>query len=219
VFTHDSVRLSTIADVVATYTELRAAQRSLAITERTLETREETVRIERARYEGGDTDELTLRQAESELEATRALVPQQRQRVAQLQTALGVLVGMTPRELTQELDFGEGSLSDIQLPDEVPEVLPSDLLERRPDLRAAEAAIIAATEEVGVAQAQRLPSFNLNGSMDWCGHWSRTTFSPGLPKPGRSGPQYWVRLSTSGVTKPGWKRPRAYVTRLRPSTG
>ncbi|MGM0450445.1 MAG: efflux transporter outer membrane subunit [Pseudomonadota bacterium] len=164
VFTHDSVRLSTIADVVATYTELRAAQRSLAIAERTLETREETVRIERARYEGGDTDELTLRQAESELEATRALVPQQRQRVAQLETALGVLVGMSPRELTQELDFGEGSLSDITLPDEVPEVLPSDLLERRPDIRAAEAAIIAATEEVGVAQAQRLPSFNLRGS-------------------------------------------------------
>lgn len=165
VFTHDSVRLSTIADVVATYTELRAAQRSLAITERTVATREETVRIERARYEGGDTDELTLRQAESELEATRALVPQQRQRVAQLKTALGVLVGMTPRELTQELDFGEGSLSDIKLPEEVPEVLPSDLLERRPDIRAAEAAIVAATEEVGVAQAQRLPSFNLRGSI------------------------------------------------------
>ncbi|KAA8981243.1 MULTISPECIES: efflux transporter outer membrane subunit [Gammaproteobacteria] len=164
VFTHDSVRLSTVADVVATYTELRAAQRSLAITERTLETREETVRIERARYEGGDTNELTLRQAVSELEATRALVPQQRQRVAQLKTALGVLVGMTPRELTSELDFGEGSLSDITLPEEVPEVLPSDLLERRPDIRAAEAAIIAATEEVGVAQAQRLPSFNLRGS-------------------------------------------------------
>ena len=163
-FTHDSVRLSTVADVVATYTELRAAQRSLAITERTLETREETVRIERARYQGGDTNELTLRQAESELEATRALVPQQRQRVAQLRTALGVLVGMTPRELTSELDFGEGSLSDITLPEEVPEVLPSDLLERRPDIRAAEAAIIAATEEVGVAQAQRLPSFNLRGS-------------------------------------------------------
>ncbi|XOZ32242.1 efflux transporter outer membrane subunit [Halomonadaceae bacterium KBTZ08] len=165
VFTHDSVRLSTIADVVATYTELRAAQRSLAITERTVETREETVRIERARYKGGDTDELTLRQAESELEATRAMVPQQRQRVAQLKTALGVLVGMTPRELTQELDFGEGSLSGITLPDEVPEVLPSDLLERRPDIRAAEAAIIAATEEVGAAQAQRLPSFNLRGSI------------------------------------------------------
>ena len=71
---------------------------------------------------------------------------------------------MTPRELTSELDFGEGSLSDITLPEEVPEVLPSDLLERRPDIRAAEAAIIAATEEVGVAQAQRLPSFNLRGS-------------------------------------------------------
>jgi len=112
VFTHDSVRLSTIADVVATYTGVtRRSALPPAITERTLETREETVRIERARYEGGDTDELTLRQAESELEATRALVPQQRQRVAvQLQTALGVLVGMTPRELTQELDFGEGSL-------------------------------------------------------------------------------------------------------------
>lgn len=165
VFTHDSVRLSIIADVVSTYTELRAAQRSLAITERTLETREETVEIERARYEGGSTNELTLRQAESELAATRALVPQQRQRVDQLRNALAILVGMTPRELMADLDFGDSELSDIRLPDEVPEVLPSQLLRRRPDIRAAEAGFMAATEEVGIAMAQRLPSLNLSASI------------------------------------------------------
>lgn len=164
VFTHDSVRLSIIADVVSTYTELRAAQRALSITERTLESREETVEIERARYEGGNTDELTLRQAESELAATRALMPQQRQRVDQLRNALAILVGMTPKELMSELDFGNSELADIRLPDEVPEVLPSELLRRRPDIRAAEAALIAANEEVGIAVAQRLPSFNLSAS-------------------------------------------------------
>ncbi len=165
VFTHDSVRLSIIADVVSTYTELRAAQRSLTITERTLESRKETVEIERARYEGGNTNELTLRQAESELAATRALVPQQRQRVAQLRNALAILVGMTPKQLMADLDFGDSELSDITLPDEVPEVLPSQLLRRRPDIRAAEASLMAATEEVGIAVAQRLPSLNLSASI------------------------------------------------------
>ena len=161
VFSHDAVRLNVVTDVVATYMDLRAAQQSLDITERTLESRAETMRLEQVRFEGGETDELSVRQARSELEATRALLPQQRQRVDQLKNALAVLVGMTPRELMGELDFGESQLSDVTLPDEVPEVLPSDLLQRRPDIRAAEAGLIAATAEIGQAEAARLPSLNL----------------------------------------------------------
>ncbi len=161
VFSHDAVRLNVVTDVVATYMDLRAAQQSLEITEKTLESRAETMNLEEARYEGGETDELSFRQARSELEATRALLPQQRQRVDQLKNALAMLVGMTPRELMGELDFGDSRLSDVTLPDEVPEVLPSDLLQRRPDIRAAEAGLIAANADIGQAEAARLPSLNL----------------------------------------------------------
>ena len=163
VFTHDAVRLNTIADVVATYMDLRAAEQSLRITERTLESREETFKLEEIRLEEGETDELTLRQARSELDATLALLPQQRQRVAQLENALATLVGMSPRELMADLDFGDRRLSEINLPDEVPEVLPSELLQRRPDVRSAEAGLMAATAQIGAAEAARFPSVNLTG--------------------------------------------------------
>ncbi|MDN3515982.1 efflux transporter outer membrane subunit [Aquisalimonas lutea] len=161
VFSRDAVRLNVVADVVATYFDLRAAQRQLTITERTLESRERTYDLEKARYEAGETDALALRQAESELETTRARIPPLRERVRTLESALAVLVGMSPAELLEQLDFAEGSLVDVRLPEDVPSVLPSELLQRRPDIRAAEAALIAANAEIGVAEASRLPSLNL----------------------------------------------------------
>lgn len=80
VFSQDAVRLNLIADVVTTYFDLRAAQQQLAITENTLVSREETYALERVRYEAGETDELTLRQAEAELQSTRAEIPCARSR-------------------------------------------------------------------------------------------------------------------------------------------
>lgn len=161
-FSHDAMRLTIITEVVSTYMDLRSAEQSLVITERTLASREETVRLEEIRFEEGETDELVFRQAQSELLSTRALLPQQRQRVSQLESALAILVGMSPRELMSELDFGSMALTDIQLPDSVPAVLPSQLLQRRPDIRAAEAGIMLATANIGSAQAARLPSLNLS---------------------------------------------------------
>lgn len=161
VFSRDAVRLNVVSDVVATYFDLRAAQRQLSITERTLESRRRTYELEQARYDAGETDALALRQAESELETTRARIPGLRERVRTLESALAVLVGMSPAELLEQLDFAEGSLVDVRLPEDVPSVLPSELLQRRPDIRAAEAALIAANAEIGVAEANRLPSLNL----------------------------------------------------------
>lgn len=163
VFTHDAVRLNVVADVVATYFDLRAAERQLEITNETIASRAETLRMEQERLEGGETDVLTVRQAESELETTRARLPEQQERVETLRTALGVLVGMEPDELLGELDFGEGTLGGIALPEELPSGIPSDLLRRRPDIRAAEAGLMASTAEIGVAEADRLPRLDLTG--------------------------------------------------------
>ncbi|WP_254277059.1 efflux transporter outer membrane subunit [Halomonas sp. 3H] len=160
-FAHDAVRLNVIADVVATYFDLRSAQRQLRITEATAESREETFRLEQLRFDVGESDELALRQAQSELESTLAQLPSQRERVRVLEGALGLLVGMTPAELMAELDYGDTRLEAIALPDGVPAVLPSALLARRPDIRSAEAGLIAANAGIGVAEASRLPRFNL----------------------------------------------------------
>ncbi|WP_445005638.1 efflux transporter outer membrane subunit [Halomonas mongoliensis] len=162
-FAHDAVRLNVIADVVATYFDLRSAERQLRITEATVESREETFRLEQLRFDVGESDELALRQAQSELESTLAQLPGQRERVRMLEGALALLVGMTPAELMAELDYGDTELETIALPDGVPAVLPSALLLRRPDIRSAEAGLVAANAGIGVAEASRLPRFNLGG--------------------------------------------------------
>ncbi|MGD8174749.1 efflux transporter outer membrane subunit [Marinimicrobium sp. ARAG 43.8] len=157
----EAVRLNLVADVVTTYFNLRAAEQQLAITRETVESREQTLALEEIRAEGGASSPLQVRQARAELEGTRARLPQQEQQVNELRSALAMLVGYSPRELLSEWDFGDGKLTDIRLPDQIPTVLPSELLQRRPDIRASESALIAATAQIGVAEASRFPSFNL----------------------------------------------------------
>ena len=160
-FTHEAVRLNLVTDLVATYINLRAAQRQLVITEGTLESRSETLRLQRIRYEGGIIDRLALQQAVSEWEATRARLPRQREQVRLLESALAVLVGMHPDEILGDIDFGRETMASLHLARPLPDFLPSELLRRRPDIRAAEAGVMAADAQIGVAVAQRLPRFNL----------------------------------------------------------
>lgn len=158
-----AVRLGVIADVAVGYFGLRSAQRQLDITERTLAARLEGVRIERLRFEAGQIDELSLREAESQLAGTRAELPVRIEALRRRESALGLLLGMSPEELLGALQVAAGTLDDATLPSSVPAELPSALLARRPDLRAAEAELVAATAGIGVAQAARLPQINLAG--------------------------------------------------------
>ncbi|WP_248730181.1 MULTISPECIES: efflux transporter outer membrane subunit [Halomonadaceae] len=161
-FAHDAARIGIITDVVSTYFDLRSAEAQRRISENTLSVQAETYRLEQLRFDLGATDELALRQAQSELETSRAELPGLRQRVRRLEGALAILVGMSPAELFAEVDFGDSRLEEIALPSGVPTMLPSTLLQRRPDIRAAEAAMIAANARIGAAEASRLPSLNLS---------------------------------------------------------
>jgi outer membrane protein, multidrug efflux system len=162
-FALEAVRLGVIADVAVVYFNLRSAERQLQITTQTIAAREEGVRIERLRFEAGQIDELNYRQAESELAGSRAELPGRIEEISRLQSALGLLIGLEPAELLGVIEVGDGELDDIALPTRIPADLPSALLARRPDLRAAEAELMAATAGVGVAEAARLPQFNLVG--------------------------------------------------------
>ncbi|MFV8835135.1 efflux transporter outer membrane subunit [Aquisalimonas sp. APHAB1-3] len=161
-FSRDAVRLNVATDVVTTYINLRAAQEQLALTEETARSRQRSLDIEEARYEEGSADALAVRQARSELETTRASLPPLREQVMTLESALAVLVGAEPGELLGELDFGDGRLRELELPDAMPEDTPADILRRRPDIRAAEAGLMASTAEIGVAEANRLPRVSLS---------------------------------------------------------
>lgn len=159
----EAVRLALVTDVAVGYFQLRSAQRQLEITERTLAARMESARIERLRFEAGQIDELLLRQAETELAGVRAELPLRIAAVRRAESVLGILLGMSPAELLATLEFEAGEIEAVAMPDNVPAELPAMLLERRPDLRAAEAELVAATAGVGVAQAARLPQLNLVG--------------------------------------------------------
>jgi len=160
-YSHDAVRLQLIGDLISTYTNLRAAQEQLRITRRTLGLRHDSLQLQQIRYDGGVIDQLGLQQARSEWEAVRALIPLRQEQVTRLESALAVLTGMSPAELMGTLDFGNGRLEQLIPQRTLPEFLPSELLERRPDIRATEATLKAANAQLGVTMAERLPRFNL----------------------------------------------------------
>lgn len=158
----DALRLTLVADVANSYFALRAAEEQRLITRRTIEVRQEAVRIERDRYQVGEADELVLRQAESLLASARAQLPSLDRQVESTRNTLAILIGRTPAELMQEPEFEGPSLTEIDLPRIVPDELPLNLLERRPDLRAAESGLVAANASIGTAKAARLPNLSLS---------------------------------------------------------
>ncbi|WP_447895703.1 efflux transporter outer membrane subunit [Vreelandella sp. GE22] len=164
-FARDAAEIGVIADVVTTYFDLKNAQYQRDILEETEATYEETYRLQKLRFDLGDISELAFRQAEAEWRSVRTELPQVNQQVETLKGALATLVGLTPAELMGELDYGNTRLVEIAEPQRLPQLLPSELLQRRPDIRSAEATLIAANAQVGVAEAARLPSINLTASL------------------------------------------------------
>ncbi len=157
----DAVRASLVSEVVRGYFALYALDLRTDVVERTLESRRQTLELQKMRFDAGVASEVEFRQAESDLRTTEALVPTLRQaRVAQ-QNALAVLFGRTPREIYEGgVDSGTPVTPDAI---EVPAGMPSDLLLRRPDLRQAEAQLHAANARIGVARAAYFPKIALTG--------------------------------------------------------
>lgn len=165
IFGTQAVRLNLIGDVVTTYFNMRALEQQVAVTERNIENYEQSLELMELRYEVGAIDPLNLRQARALTEGARATLPDLQEGLQRTRSALAMLVGYTPLEMLGELSFGEQRLTDIQLPDTLPGVLPSELLQRRPDVRAAESYMVAANAQIGVAQASRFPSLNLSAML------------------------------------------------------
>ena len=156
-----ALRLAVVAEVVRNYAELRGGQRRLALAEKNAELQARTLDIVEGRRKAGLARELDVARARAELEATRALVPAVRGQVRAAAYRLAVLAGEPPGAFLEAL-LAETPMPGV--PDVVPTGLRSDLLRRRPDVRAAERELAAATAEVGVATAERFPRFFLTGS-------------------------------------------------------
>lgn len=160
----DTVRLTLTADVAKNYFALRMLDAQLIIARRTLDARKENVRIYTSRYKNGYSTEVDLKRMEANMASVQAQEQQLRLKITQTETALSVLVGKSPREIIENNTPRGKKLADITLVPDVPEGIPSDLLARRPDVRAAEGNLIAANANIGAARASYFPSIPLTAS-------------------------------------------------------
>jgi len=152
-----TVILSLVSAVATAYVNLLNLDRQLDISRQTVATRAESLRIFDLRFNGGVISELELQQVRSEYETAMAAVPALEKQVAQQENGLSVLLGRNPGAVARG-----GVLEKLALPP-VPAGLPSELLERRPDIRQAEQQLVAANARIGVAKAAFYPSISLTG--------------------------------------------------------
>ncbi|MEM1114364.1 MAG: efflux transporter outer membrane subunit [Pseudomonadota bacterium] len=154
-----AVKLAVIAEVSRAYFNLQGTNSRLGVNYATLDAREQSVTIAEKRHRGGLTSSLEVKQAEVERAATASTIPRIEQTKLATENRLAVLMGLPPQHLEVT-----GALEDQFIPAKVTAGLPSELLERRPDLMAAEQELIAASESVGVAKARLFPSISLTGA-------------------------------------------------------
>ncbi len=152
------VQLSLIAQVAQMYFELQSLDRELAIVKQTLEARRAGVRLAKLRYESGLISEIPYRQSLVELARTETLVPKLENDIEMKENDLSLLLGSFPT------DIPRGDDSELQQVRDLPVDLPSTLLQRRPDVQAAEQRLREANAEAGIAYANMFPSIRLTGS-------------------------------------------------------
>jgi multidrug efflux system outer membrane protein len=156
--TLESMRLAMQADVAETYFLLRALDKEVDLLEQTLTIREDSLKILQKRLDIGAITELDTSETTVNLEITRSQLHAVRQQRKEAEHALAVLLGQAPSSF---------ALEKAPLADSVPVVpagLPSALLERRPDISAAQHGLMAANARIGIARAAFFPSISLTGS-------------------------------------------------------
>ena len=149
--------LTLVSSVASSYIDLRSLDRQLEIAKQTTESRANSVHVFELRFQGGEVSQMELAQSQSEYEASRAVVPQIEAQIAQQEDALSVLLGRNPGDILRGR-----ALAELTAP-AVPAGLPSDLLERRPDIRQAEQDLVAANAQIGAAKALYFPTISLTG--------------------------------------------------------
>ena len=152
------VMISLIGEVAQNYFQLLALDRQLEIARESTNSFGESLNIFNERLQGGVASKLETSSAEALMDAAAATIPELEQQIALQENQLSVLLGQNPGAILR----GNASL-EKQVPPEVPSGLPSELLERRPDIREAEQQLRSANAEVGVAKANFFPQLNLTG--------------------------------------------------------
>lgn len=155
-----AVRIALLAETARSYLQLRATAQLLAITEDNLRIAADIQRLTEARQRQGVASTLQVSSAAAQVAALQARIAPLRHRQSQLRNALAFLLARPPQAVDAQL---QDVRADWPVLPPVAVGLPSELAERRPDIRRAEAALHAATANIGVAKASFLPRITLNG--------------------------------------------------------
>jgi len=148
-----------VSDVATSYFTVRELDYELEISTRTLDARRTSLQPTLARQGGGVATLLDLRQAEQLVDTAAETIPTLQQQIEQTENQISLLLGKNPGEVIRH----QGAFNEDVFPPEVPAGLPSALLERRPDIRAAEQNLIAANAQIGIARAAYFPQLSLSG--------------------------------------------------------
>jgi len=171
----NALRVSLVAQTASLYFLLRDLDNRLLIAQRTLASRKESTKIITQRFEKGYIAELDKFQAIQQEAQAAALIPNIQRQIAQTENALNVLMSRNPGPIAR----GQNIFDQI-LPPDIPAGLPSQLLQRRPDIRASEKSLQAQFERIGIAQASMYPSFSLTGLLGFASPQLNTLISDGF---------------------------------------
>ncbi len=200
-----SVLLTLQADVAQNYFRLRALDAELATVTGTVELRKEQVGLVQSRFNGGIGNDLDIARAETELATTEAEAASLAQQRAELENAIAILAGSNPSSFHVAAETA-GAWNPQ--PPEIPAGLPSDLLERRPDVAQAERQLASSNARIGVAKAAFFPVLTLTGSggylsadVDTLFNWNSRTWS--------IGPSLSLPIFAGGRNKANYHRSQA----------
>ena len=197
-----------VSDVATAYLTLRQYDYELEISKNTLQTRVESLDLTKQRQKGGVSTLLDLRQAEQLVDTAAQTIPVIEQEIEQTENQITLLLGENPGSVVRGR-----SLTEQDMIPEVPPGLPSELLERRPDIRAAEQDLVSANAEIGVAKAAYFPQVSLSGFLGGQSTQLSNLFS-GPASAWSLVPQVTQPIFTAGRLKSGVKFAEAEQQRM-----
>jgi len=150
---------SLVANVATAYFQLRALDSEIEISKRTLRSRQQSLQLTKVLETQGSASDLDVSQSEQLVYTASESIPDLERQIRQQENLLSILLGENPGSISR----GQ-ALTEQPVPEAVPAGLPSELLERRPDVRQAEEIIVAANAQIGVAKASFFPSISLTGT-------------------------------------------------------
>jgi outer membrane protein, multidrug efflux system len=177
-----------VSDLARAYIELLALDKQLEISNRTVKVREESLTLVKARFDYGWDSLTPVLMTENLLYGARAVVPEAKRAIEAKENQISVLLGRNPGAITRGKSLLQQNLTVT-----VPPGLPSSLLERRPDIRAAEQQLVAANARIGEAKALLFPNIRITGVAGWESAALKNLFT---------GPASFWDILSPGITQP-----------------